>query len=188
MRKIAGKKTRRLSKDERALWQGVTRAVAPLRKAAGEAEPELDDAPKAKAPKTLAVARAAVAVRPKPLPPLTPLDRRQRKKLARGAQKIDARLDLHGYTQSQAHDALRHFLRAGQAKGASVALVITGKGKKDLGIGGGGTRGEGVLKRAVPLWLKLPEFRDTVIGFEQASISHGGEGALYVRLRKKRTA
>jgi DNA-nicking Smr family endonuclease len=94
---------------------------------------------------------------------------------------------LHGYTQSQAHDALKHFLRAAQAKGASVALIITGKGKKDWGIGGDDARGEGVLKRAVPLWLKLPEFRDYVIGFEQASIGHGGEGALYVRLRKKRT-
>jgi DNA-nicking Smr family endonuclease len=186
MSKIAGKKTRRLSKEERALWQGVTRAIAPLRKAAGQAQPELQEAPQAETAKSLAIMRAAVAARPKPLPPLVPLDRRLRQKLARGAQKIDARLDLHGYTQSQAHDALKHFLRAAQAKGASVALVITGKGKKDFGIGGGG-RGEGVLKRAVPLWLKLPEFRDYVIGFEQASIGHGGEGALYVRLRKKRT-
>jgi DNA-nicking Smr family endonuclease len=186
MRKIAGKKARRLSKEERALWQGVTRAVAPLRQAAGQTEPELEEAPQAKALKTFAVARAPAAVRPKLLPPLAPLDRRLRKKLARGAQKIDARLDLHGYTQSQAHDALKHFLRAAQAKGASVALIITGKGKKDWGIGGDEARGEGVLKRAVPLWLKLPEFRDYVIGFEQASIGHGGEGALYVRLRKKR--
>ena len=186
MRKIAGKKTRGLSKEERALWHGVTRAVAPLRKRVGEAEPELEEASQAKAPKTSAVARGPAAARPKPLPPLAPLDRRQRKKLARGVQKIDARLDLHGYTQAQAHDALKHFLRAGQAKGASVALVITGKGKKDFGIGDGNTRGEGVLKRAVPLWLKLPEFRDYVIGVDEASIGHGGEGALYVRLRKKR--
>jgi DNA-nicking Smr family endonuclease len=186
MRKIAGKKTRGLSKEERALWQGITRAVAPLRKQARRAEPELEEVPQAKAPKTIAVARAPVAARPKPLPPLAPLDRRQRKKLARGTQQIDARLDLHGYTQSQAHDVLTHFLRAAQAKSASVALIITGKGMKDFDAHG--TRGEGVLKRAVPLWLKLPEFRDYVVGFEQAAIGHGGAGALYVRLRKKRTS
>jgi DNA-nicking Smr family endonuclease len=146
----------------------------------------LQEAPQAETAKSLAIMRAAVAARPKPLPPLVPLDRRLRQKLARGAQKIDARLDLHGHTQSQAHAALKHFLRATQAKGASVALIITGKGKKELAIGGDDARGEGVLKRAVPLWLKLPEFRDYVIGLEQASIGHGGEGALYVRLRKKR--
>ena len=186
MRKIAGKKTRGLSKEERALWQGVIRAVAPLRKPVGREEPELEESPQTKASKTMAVARAPVAARPKPLPPLAPLDRRQRQKIARGSQKIDARLDLHGYTQSQAHDALRHFLRAQQAKGASVALVITGKGMKDFDAHG--ARGEGVLKRVVPLWLNLPEFREYVVGFEQAGIGHGGAGALYVRLRKKRTS
>jgi DNA-nicking Smr family endonuclease len=188
MRKTAGRKTRGLSQEERALWQGFTRAVAPLRKLVAQAERELEEAPQPKAPKASAVARARAAAPPKPLPPLAPLDRRQRKKLARGKEKIDARLDLHGYSQAQAHDALKHFLRGAQAKRAGVVLVITGKGKKDFGIDGGGTRGEGVLKRAVPLWLKLPEFRDYVIGFEQAAIGHGGEGALYVRLRKKRTA
>ena len=187
MRKIAGKKTRGLSKEERALWQGVTRAVAPLRRPEGQAEPDFEGLPEAKAPKILGAMRASVSVRPKPPPPLAPLDRRLKQKLARGTQKIDARLDLHGHTQSQAHDALKHFLRAAQAKGAGFALVITGKGMKDLGIHGGPERGEGVLKRAVPLWLKLPEFREYVIGFEQASIGHGGAGALYVRLRKKRT-
>lgn len=185
MRKIPGKKTRGLSKEERALWQGITRAVAPLRKLVAAVEPDLDEAPETRPRKTIGVTRAATAAKLKAPPPLAPLDRRLRQKLARGTQKIGARLDLHGYTQSQAHAALRDFLRSAQAKGTGFALVITGKGKKDFGAGGD-WRGEGVLKRAVPLWLTLPEFRDYVVGFEQASIGHGGEGALYVRLRKRR--
>ena len=64
-----------------------------------------------------------------------------------------------------------------QASGAKVVLVITGKG-----VRGDGERG--VLKRQVPMWLRLPEFRDMVVGFETAGIGHGGEGAMYVRLRR----
>ena len=111
-------------------------------------------------------------------PSVITLDRRTKQKIARGNQTIDARLDLHGYTQAQAHDVLLRFLRATQSRGGRVALVITGKG----GRGEGG----GALKRAVPLWLALPEFRSMVIGFDTAALGHGGEGALYVRLRKIR--
>jgi DNA-nicking Smr family endonuclease len=63
-----------------------------------------------------------------------------------------------------------------------VVLVITGKGAR----GGDAQSERGVLKRMVPLWLRLPEFRAFVIGFESAAIGHGGEGALYVTLRKGR--
>ena len=71
------------------------------------------------------------------------------------------------------------FLRRARDKGASVVLVITGKGGR-----GDGERG--VLKRAVPMWLTLPEFREYVVGFDAAAIGHGGEGALYVRVRKRK--
>ena len=74
------------------------------------------------------------------------------------------------------------FLRRGQARGSKVVLVITGKGARGGDDGGG----RGVLKRMVPLWLQSPEFRDLILGFEPAAISHGGEGALYVSLRKIR--
>jgi DNA-nicking Smr family endonuclease len=91
---------------------------------------------------------------------------------------VDARLDLHGRTQSQAHSALLRFLQKRQADGAKVVLVITGKGSRDLA-------GEpGVLKRQVPLWLQLPEFRGYVLAVEDADVAHGGAGALYVRLRR----
>jgi DNA-nicking Smr family endonuclease len=97
--------------------------------------------------------------------------------VARGKQAIDARLDLHGLTQSEAHSALLRFLRNAQALDARLLLVITGKGR-------GGE--PGVLRRQVPQWLSLPEFRTFVVGFEDAHITHGGEGALYVRLRRSR--
>src|ERR1019366_4885255 len=92
-------------------------------------------------------------------------------------QAIDARLDLHGLTQSEAHAALLRFLRSAGARDARLVLVITGKGR-------GGE--PGVLRRQVPQWLGLPEFRSLVLGFEDAHVTHGGEGALYVRLRRAR--
>ena len=116
---------------------------------------------------------------PPPPPPLSPLGRRLRARVARGKEAIDARLDLHGKTQSEAHAALLHFLRSAGARGARLVLVITGKGQRSAGEGG-------VLRRQVPHWLRLPEFRVFVIGFEDAHIAHGGEGALYVRLRRPR--
>ncbi len=107
-----------------------------------------------------------------------PLHRRDRLRLARGRQTIDARLDLHGKTQAQAHAVLMRFLRRAQADGATFVLVITGKGSDE--------NARGVLRRQVPLWLKLPDFAVYVSAFEEAHVSHGGEGALYVRVRRPR--
>jgi DNA-nicking Smr family endonuclease len=80
--------------------------------------------------------------------------------------------------QVEAHTALVHFLRRAQRHGGRFVLVITGKGTR------AGERG--VLRRQVPLWLGLPDLRDVVVGFEEAHAAHGGEGALYVRLRRAR--
>ena len=85
-------------------------------------------------------------------------------------------------TQSEAHAALFRFLRRAQANGARIALVVTGKGASRSDP----ARERGVLKRQVPLWLELPEFRPFVVGFEEAHVSHGGHGALYLRLRRAR--
>ena len=115
-------------------------------------------------------------------PPLAPLTRKAKKRIARGNHAIDGRLDLHGMTQAEAHDALFGFLRAKQTRGARVVLVITGKGAR----GNDDNGGRGVLKRMVPMWLGMPDFRGLIIGFESAAIGHGGEGALYVSLRRGR--
>ena len=97
----------------------------------------------------------------------------------------DAAIDLHGLRQGEAHAALLRFLDRGQRQGFKVVLVVTGKGGRvredEWGIGEGTT---GVLRRQVPLWLGLPEFRALVVGWEEAGRPHGGAGALYVRLRR----
>ncbi len=118
------------------------------------------------------------------MPPLAPLERRLKQRVARGRERIDARIDLHGMTQSEAHAALFDFLQRVRADGGRIALVVTGKG------GARGARADaverGVLKRQVPNWLSLPQFRSLILGFDEASIGHGGQGALYVRLRRPR--
>jgi DNA-nicking Smr family endonuclease len=105
------------------------------------------------------------------------LEPRLRQRLSRGRAAVDDTLDLHGYRQDQAHRVLRDFLIRAQARGAKLVLVVTGKGR---------TAAEpGVLRRAVPLWLEAPDLRPVVIGFGEATATHGGSGALYVRLRRK---
>lgn len=178
-----GRKGRRLSEDEHALWDAITRSVKPLRKRAAKLAPEVAGAkPATRLLRKLAAKADVPPQSPKAAaPPLATIDRRTKQKIARGKHEIDGRIDLHGHTQNEAHAALLRFLRAAQAKGGKVVLVITGKG-----VRGEHGRERGVLRRQVPLWLALPEFRDYVVGFDEAAIGHGGEGALYVRLRKRR--
>jgi len=186
------RRRRELSAEEHALWRGVARSVRPLRK---RARHELDDgetvvvaparpAPKAKAIKSKPLKPAAPAriVKPSAPPPLATMARREKQQIARGRTAIDARIDLHGMTQAQAHAALVRFVRRAQADGAKFVLVVTGKGSRAAEVAGE----RGVLRRQVPHWLQLPELRDAVLGFEPAHVAHGGEGALYVRLRKAR--
>src|SRR5215470_8024007 len=182
---------RPLSDDERVLWRTITRSVAPLRGRKAEAEEEVVAAPRPAQSRSPHGAKRNAGLTnpdfaalhagysPPPPPALAPIDRRMKQKLARGTRTIDGRIDLHGLTQAEAHAALARFLRQAQSRGAGVVLVITGKG-------GPGGEGRGVLKRQVPLWLEGAEFRSLVIGFDAAGIGHGGEGALYVRVRRGR--
>jgi DNA-nicking Smr family endonuclease len=186
MSRDEGRKGRRLSEDETKLWRGVTKSIAPLRKRVAKTNPKDDvsvPGPAAKpAPRKSASPVPAPIRIAKPKPPaLAPLDRKTKSRIARGIHAIDAKLDLHGHTQAEAHDTLLRFLRRASEKGASMVLVITGKGAR-------GDSERGVLKRAVPMWLSLPEFREFVVGFDDAAIGHGGEGALYVRIRKRRNS
>jgi DNA-nicking Smr family endonuclease len=187
---------RRLTAEEEHLWSIVARSVKPLRqKKQGPAKrvraetrrlPTKQVAPRPAAPapavRLASAARPSVAHRP------VPIALRDKQRLARGRADIDARIDLHGMTQAQAHAALLRFLHRAQADGARFVLVITGKGAPAMAHKPGIVRSErGVLRRQVPLWLGLPEFRGCVLGFDDAHIGHGGEGALYVRLRKARS-
>jgi DNA-nicking Smr family endonuclease len=183
------RRKRALSEEERELWESVAKQTKPLRKKsraakATPAEPVAPVAVKAvAAPQSRPSAKAQRA--PKPdvapaAPPLVSLGRRERSQLSRGRKEIDARLDLHGLTQVRAHRALFGFLQQAHHEGLTFVLVITGKGKL------GAESERGVLRRQVPQWLSLPEFRALVVGFEEAHIGHGGEGALYVRIRRSR--
>ncbi len=183
---------RQLTDEEKALWHGFARSIEPLRRLRAPAAERTADATVAdeRKPQSAAAVRGALPPakasdeisRPK-APPLAPLDRRLKQRVARGRETIDTRIDLHGYTQARAHSALLAFLQRAQSDGARLALVVTGKG---AARGARHDAERGVLKRQVPIWLALPEFRPFVLGFEVAHVGHGGEGALYVRLRRAR--
>lgn len=175
-----------LTEEDRELWELVAKQVKPLRK---HRATKVHAAPRTEPASATPVVKPALSPRPlaqapaprpsKPaIPPLAPLGKRERTKLSRGRSEIEARLDLHGMTQMRAHRALTGFLHRAHHEGLTFVLVITGKGRS------GGE--SGVLRRQVPEWLSLPEFRAFVVGFEEAAISHGGEGALYVRIRRAR--
>ncbi len=209
MKKPAGKGGRRhLDDDEAADWGHTAKTIEPLKRAksrvraAGEA-PADDVTQHHIAPAVTSTARgrvkpAAIATpeaapialtRKKPVPPIAEFDRKNAKKLRSGRVEIEARLDLHGMRQDEAHHALRAFLNRAHGRGLRWVLVITGKG----GFGGRAddtgedvipVRDRGVLKRNVPRWLAEPDLRSLVVSFTEAAAAHGGEGALYVHLRK----
>jgi len=181
-------RTRQLSPEEKRLWSHVARHVKPMQGKALPPEPE----PEAK-PTTIsatAVTKLPPALPPLPLkkpalPPIAPVERKTLQALRRGRKDVDSVIDLHGMRQEEAHFALLSFLHRAQGSGHALVLVITGKG--GAAINNGLFEERGVLRRMVPHWLRLPDLRHLVIGFEEASPQHGGSGALYVRLRRRRS-
>jgi len=122
-----------------------------------------------------------------PLTESTPgLDRKTAKALKKGERTPEARVDLHGMTLERAHGALTRFILSEQARGTRCVLVITGKGGDYRGRAIGYGDGRGALKRDVPRWLREPAMAGAVVGVYQAHRRHGGEGALYVYLRRSR--
>lgn len=175
--------TRRLSPEESSLWNQVARTAKRLRRRK-EPEAQAVAAPATdKRGDTTSLAKLPATAEPRlprrsgPPAPQT-LDRRSIHRLGRGAIAIDGRIDLHGSTQAEAHERLRGYLALAQSSGGRVVLVITGKGMDE------GDRG--VLRRAVPHWLSSPSFRPLVSGYGEAHRTHGGSGALYVRIRRPR--
>jgi DNA-nicking Smr family endonuclease len=183
------RRRRALTGEERALWESVAKQTKPLRKTARLEKSLQGDVSMVPNParKTAVASKVAVVapanLKPSRLipPPPVPLTRRERGRLSRGKQDIEARIDLHGMTQARAHRALHNFLLRASDNGLRFVLVITGKGRTTSL-----DSSRGVLRQQVPEWLGLPEFRTLVVGFEQAHIGHGGEGALYVRMRRRR--
>lgn len=190
------KSRRQLSREEHELWGHVTRGVkrlkpAPRKSIISQATPEhpAEQPAPAHKPAKMKVASVHPARAPtppsKPAPkPLVPLEPKTKRRLGRGQVDVAARIDLHGMRQHQAHDALLGFIANAYANDARVVLVITGKGK--TASGSTSTEREvGVLRRLAPHWLGEPSLRNMVLGYEPATLRHGGEGAFYVRIRKR---
>jgi DNA-nicking Smr family endonuclease len=156
------------------LWQQAMRGARPL---AGTGDP-MPEPPPVPAP--------AAASPPSPLVPPAPrldharapgLDKRTRSRLQKGEMAIDAVLDLHGLTLKEAHASLLRFVVGAAEQGHRCLLVITGKGSREHG---------GLLKAEVPRWLNEAALRAIILAFSYAQAKHGGEGALYVLLRRRR--
>jgi DNA-nicking Smr family endonuclease len=183
---------RPISDEERALWQMIAKTATPLkRRRKSEPKPAPASAPEKPAAKTARPkAKSAVPKAPAPVPPppVRPhelahglsvgIDKRQAERFRRGKTPIEGRIDLHGRTQAQAHDDLHDFVARAHASGKRMVLVITGKGIT--------ASKSGVLKENVPRWLNEPSLRRHVLAFDYAEPQHGGEGALYVLLKRKK--
>jgi DNA-nicking Smr family endonuclease len=165
---------RRTVGDARPLKPRAKRTLAPPAR-----KPEPAPAPKPRPQ----VPRIALPIPPRIPRTKTPkpgqfadIDKRTAERFRRGELAIDAKLDLHGLTQAEAHRRLDGFVVRAAAAGTRMLLVITGKGE----------RGTGVLRDGVPRWLAEPGLRPHVLAIAHAQPKHGGGGALYVLLRKQR--
>ncbi len=162
---------RPLRPEEQRIWSMVAATVHPL---TGRG------APKPAKPQTLDAAARIVPKRPAVGPTssreaVEDIEPRRKHRIARERDPIGARLDLHGMTQDRARAALEAFVRRAWDDGYRAVLVITGKG----------VTGDGVLRRKAPEWLGAPHLADIVAGISEAHRRHGGEGALYVALKRK---
>jgi DNA-nicking Smr family endonuclease len=184
---------RRISEDEAALWHAIAKTAKPLRRRRKSEAKPASPPPPVMAPKVKPVkvkstplAKAPPPPAPKPTPPPAELahgnavgiDKRQVERFRRGKTPIEGRIDLHGRTQAEAHDDLHAFLNRAAAAGKRCVLVITGKGTTGGKIG--------ILRENVPRWLNEPSLRKHILTFDYAEPQHGGEGALYVLLKRKK--
>ncbi len=190
-----------LSPEDRRIWARVTGSVTPpkSRKAARITQggvmldvavlaappvPLSPKSPNAPKPRPRLVPKAAAPKPPSPVPAAPQraslaaqeLEPRRQRRLSRERDPIEARIDLHGYGRFQAQDALTAFLMGAQARDYRAVLVITGQGRR------GGT---GVIRASVHEWLQGPGLRGVVSGFATAARRHGGEGAIYVTLKRR---
>lgn len=179
---MAGKKDKNkkskasFGKDDAALWKAMTQDVRRLPERdyqEGDEAPESDMSPQEKTGERVRIKTREA----KPAPRGSEVDRRTAQKFTRGQMKIEATLDLHGMRQEEAYGALLHFIKAGHALGRRCVLVITGKGRQE---------GQGVLRRRVPEWLGEAPLGPLVLKTAQARPGDGGQGAIYVLLRRQR--
>lgn len=194
---------RKLTPEERELWSRVAKTVQHAhakRPQSAETEPEAPPPPTPKLKprpevRDFRIGQSApdFAFRHDLAPSIAEhlarqpvaMDRKTHRNMTRGKLEPDARIDLHGMTLAEAHPELIRFLLNAQDRGARLALVITGKGKKGLDDGPIPQR-QGVLRHQVPQWLRLPPLGPVVMQVTEAHLKHGGSGAYYVYLRRNR--
>ncbi len=206
-----------ITEEDRALWERIATSLTPLpgmraRIAARESTPPPEatarggrgnvpahpPAPPQPKERRQHLADRAAALAPHPHrgnstgapPAIAPFDRKRSRRIATGRMPIEARLDLHGLRQAEAHGRLRSFLASCSARGMSTVLVVTGKGTPRSDEDDGApwwAAGEqrGVLRRSLPHWLDDPEIRIFVASYTTAATRHGGEGAVYIHLRRR---
>ena len=175
------RKPKALTDEDRILWGRVANTVdaypgrmEQLLETEPKAEPRAPGQPRSRPGNQPRIAAGKTPKKGDAGNGLNPIDKPVYRKIARGRVPLEARIDLHGMTQAEAHDLLFGFLIRAHGQGLRHVLVITGKGRS----------GDGVLRRAVPRWLSGAAFRGLASGCEPASRGHGGDGALYVRLKR----
>ncbi len=171
-----------MTPDEKDLWEEITRADKPIKKRSREAT------------KTKTVRKQQDASsKARPSIPYSELldigkgeyvgiDRNTQERFRKGEMDMDGRLDLHGFTRDEARAKVADFVAMHYGRGSRFLLIITGKGtfRKE-----GDARG-GVLRDSFPDWLSEPDIRPYILAFDGAKAKHGGSGAFYVLLRRKR--
>ena len=184
---------RKLSLEDRALWKKITEGTKPLGKAmmgskkyqAVDLATSQKDAfaivQKKKYSSFSQVSNASLKQRN----PELLMDQKAFLKMTRGRMEPTAKIDLHGYTTTSAFPALSEFIQRNYNYGYRLVLVITGKGNGKNRLPDE-TLETGVLKNQVPRWLSSPVFRNMILQVHQAHTKHGGSGALYVYLRRKK--
>lgn len=187
---------RRLRPEEKELWQKVTHSTKPLPQALRRAkdsakpivqrkkEPEPLDLPTAFGIGAKIPSPSSFVRKPQTAAPAKPvMDTKTYGKMKRGKMVPEARIDLHGMTLDQAHPALTQFILTSYSRGFRLVLVITGKGQRD-DPHDPIPQQRGVLKRQVPMWLRMAPLNTAVMDVAEAHIRHGGGGAFYVYLRR----
>ncbi|KIC20531.1 Smr/MutS family protein [Leisingera sp. ANG-Vp] len=192
---------RKLTEDEIDLWQKVVKQTERL-SPGSHSTPPYPPKPKPKPVKhpepRLDPFEVGSRARPKPVKhDLKPsiarslagdpvkMDEKSFRRMKRGKIRPEGKLDLHGMRIDGAHPALTRFILSAQASGKRLVLVVTGKGKHRDEPGPIPVP-RGVLRHKVPQWLALPPLAQAVLQVTPAHISHGGEGAYYVYLRRSR--
>lgn len=195
-----GRRRRGLSPEESALWEKVAATATPMHGsdavmadgpfAASLPLPDMAPPPPAKTPRRPPPSAPAVSIHLAPDPhealrTANPhMDRRRFEKLRRGRMEPEARLDLHGMTSEEAHRRLVSFILTAEAFDHRLVLIITGKGRATED--GPGPRRHGILRHSLPHWLNTPPLAGRILQVAEAHARHGGGGAFYVCLRRRR--